>query len=98
MSISQVKLGSTTHDIVAGGITYCTCTTTAAIAAKEATVVSGNFTLFTGATVVVKFTNSNSAASPTLKIGNTNAKPIVLYGSTAAGTTASTTGWAAGAI
>lgn len=98
MPISKVKLGSTTHDIVAGGITYCTCETAAATAAKVATVVSGNFTLFTGATVIVKFTNSNSATSPTLKVGETTAKPIYRYGTTKASSGTTTTGWVAGAI
>ena len=98
MAISKIKLGNTTHDIVAGGITYCTCGTAAATAAKVATVTSGSFTLFTGAVVVVKFTNANSVASPTLNVATTGAKPIVRYGTTAASTGTTTTGWVAGAI
>ena len=98
MSISKVKIGNTTHDIIAGGITYCTCSTDAGTAAKVATVASGNFTLFTGATIIVKFTNSNSVASPTLNVANTGAKPITRYGTTAASSGTTTTGWVAGAI
>lgn len=81
MAISKVTISDTTHDIVAGGITYCTCATAAETAAKVATVVSGNFSLFTGAIINVKFTNSNSVASPTLNVANTGAKAIYWHGS-----------------
>lgn len=81
MSISKVKISNTTHDIIAGGVTYCTCDTAANTAAKVAIVVSGNFTLFTGAIVNVKFTKSNTIASPTLNVANTGAKAIYWHGS-----------------
>ena len=53
-----------------------TCSTAAATAAKEVTI--GNFKLYTGAWVVVKFNNTNSAAvaSLTLNVDGTGAKPI----------------------
>ena len=98
MSISKVKIDNTTHEIIPNGITYCTCDTAEGTAAKVATVVSGNFSLFTGARVVVKFTNKNSASSPTLNVGGTGAKPMRRYGSTAMGTDATTSGWIAGAV
>ena len=63
------------------GIAYATCSTASATAAKVA--VCTGFKLTTGATVLVKFSNTNSAASPTLNVNSTGAKPIVAYGTTA---------------
>ena len=53
-----------------------TCSDAAATAAKTVTI--GNFKLYTGAWVVVKFSNTNSAAvaSLTLNVDGTGAKPI----------------------
>lgn len=61
-----------------GFVTYCTCTTAAATAAKEATVDSGdsNWTLRKGTIVAVKFSYSNTASSCTLNVGGTGAKQI----------------------
>jgi len=56
------------------------------------------FTLIEGTTVHIKFTHNNTVANPTLNINGTGAKPIVQYGTTAAGTASETTGWYAGAI
>ena len=98
MSISKITIGGTTHDIVANGLTYCICSTAADTVAKEATVASGNFSLFTGATVIVKFTYANSIAAPTLNVNGTGAKPIYRYGTTTASTGTTTTGWVAGAV
>ena len=61
------------------------------------------FSLETGVTIHVKFTNANTASSPTLAVkysssSTTAAKPIVQYGTTAAGTAEDTTGWKAGAV
>lgn len=52
------------------------CTVAASAAAKTVTI--GNFKLYTGAWVVVKFSNTNSAdvASLTLNVDGTGAKPI----------------------
>ena len=63
------------------GIAYATCSTASATAAKVA--VCTGFKLTTGAAVLVKFSNTNSAASPTLNVNSTGAKPIVAYGTTA---------------
>lgn len=69
-----------------------TCDTAASTAAKVATL--GGFTLETGAVVAVKFTNANSASSPTLNVDDTGAIPIKRYGTTAVNTYM----WAAGAV
>lgn len=76
---------------------YGVCDTVAATAAKTVTVGS-TFVLATGAQVVIKFTNSNSVASPTLNVNSTGAKPIVMYGTTATNTETTTNGWVAGAV
>lgn len=53
---------------------YGICSTTAATVAK--TVDITGFTLFTGATILVKFTYTNTAVNPTLNINSTGAKSI----------------------
>ena len=80
---------------------YCTCSTAAATAQKDATVADSctfndNY-LVTGVTVHVKFTNSNTHATPTLKVGTATAKQIMAYGTTKPGTTA-TASWYAGSV
>lgn len=55
---------------------YANCTTAAATAAKTASITTGTFTLETGTRVTVKFTNQNTANSPTLNINSTGAKNI----------------------
>ena len=73
---------------------YGVCSTAAATAAKTVTIdFSGTLSLFTGLTVRVKFSNGNTAASPTLNVNSTGAKSIVYGNSFAAGS-----GWTAGAI
>lgn len=55
---------------------YGVCSTAADTAAKTVTV-SGNFSLVTGAQVVVKFTNGNTVSTTvTLNVNNTGAKTI----------------------
>ncbi|MDE6724525.1 MAG: hypothetical protein K2J79_02875, partial [Ruminiclostridium sp.] len=56
------------------GLVYGTCSTAAATAAK--TVALTGFVLATGAAVIVKFTVTNIAASPTLNVNSTGAKAI----------------------
>lgn len=63
------------------GIAYATCSTASATATKVA--VCTGFKLTTGAAVLVKFSNTNSAASPSLNVNSTGAKPIVAHGTTA---------------
>ena len=58
--------------------------TTSAVAAKTVTLdVSGTVTLFTGLTVRVKFTYTNTASSPTLNVNSTGAKAIYIGGAAA---------------
>ena len=76
---------------------YGICSTAAGTAAKTVTVGS-TFSLVEGAQVVVKFTNNNSASSPTLNVNSTGAKPIYRYGTTAASTSQASSGWRAGAV
>lgn len=54
---------------------YGVCNTAVDTAAKTVTV-GGNFSLVTGAQVVVKFTNGNTANPSTLNVNNTGAKNI----------------------
>lgn len=75
---------------------YGVCGTAAATAAKTVTV--DGFELVTGAMVIVKFTYANSVESPTLNVNGTGAKPIRRYGTTAASTGTTTSGWIAGAV
>lgn len=79
------------------GIPYAVCSTEASTNAKVVNDVP-NFELKTGAIIIVKFTNSNSVASPTLNINGTGAKPIYRYGTTTANTGTTSTGWIAGAV
>ena len=59
-----------------GNITHFgTCSTAAGTAAKV--VSCSNFTLATGARIIVQFTVTNTAASPTLNVNSTGAKAIV---------------------
>ena len=68
--------GSATYDIRELFPHIGNCTVAAAAAAKTVTI--GNFKLYTGAWVVVKFSNTNTAdvASLTLNVDSTGAKPI----------------------
>ena len=96
--IAQTSVGGSTYSLASTA--YCTCATAAATAAKVA-YVQGNstatFALITGITIHVKFTNANSASSPTLNVNGTGAKAIKRYGTTAAGTSSSNS-WAAGSV
>lgn len=79
-------------------VRYGVCDTAAATAAKVVSVNSGsNFNLVLGATIFVKFTNTNTIANPTLNVNNTGAIPIKLYGTTAASTSTNSS-WYAGSI
>lgn len=81
-------------------IFYGTCDTAAGTAQKAVTLSASNtsnFVLETGATVFVKFTNSNTVGSATLKVGSTTAKTIYRYGTTAPGSSTSTS-WEANSV
>lgn len=55
---------------------FGTCSTAAATAAKTVSVTSGTFSLEAGARVTVKFTNANTAGTPTLNVNSKGAKNI----------------------
>ncbi len=57
---------------------YGVCSTAAATAAKEVSCTS--FDLVTGARIIVTFSNTNSAANPTLNVNGTGAKAIQYRG------------------
>ena len=77
---------------------FGSCSTAAATAAKTVTLDdSMTFTLAKGASVFVKFTNSNTVASPTLAVNGTTAKAIMRYGSTAPSSSAASS-WQAGSV
>ena len=61
-------------------VIYCTCSTAAATTQKSVTVSRGTFTLTAGAKVCVKFTYTNTADTPTLKVGSSTAKNIKYIG------------------
>lgn len=86
---------NTLQDTVIGNTSYGTCSTAAGTAAKEVTI--SDFVLATGATVKVKFTNSNTVSAPTLNVNNTGAKAIKQFGTTAVGTDVFNS-WSAGGI
>lgn len=92
-AINSLKYGDNTYTFT---LPYGECGTAAGTAAKTVTI--DNFSLETGAAILVKFTNKNSASSPTLNVNSTGAKAIKIYGTTNASTDESTTGWAAGAV
>lgn len=84
------------NNVYAFTLPYGVCSTAAGTAAKTVTV--DNFSLEEGATVIVKFANTNSASSPTLNVNSTGAKPICRYGTSAVGTGQTSSGWRAGAV
>ena len=65
---------------VNSAIPYGTCSTAAGTAEKAVTV-PGTFSLITGARVIVKFTVTNTASSPTLNVNSKGAKAIYYRGS-----------------
>ena len=95
-TISKVTAGGATHLIASSA--YGICSTAAATAAKTVNFTDDQaFTLIQGETIHIKFTNTNTVASPTLNVKGTGAKPIHRIGGTAAGTTVADS-WAAGEI
>lgn len=78
---------------------YYVCNTGAAMVNKLATALDTglpNFEVKAGVSVIVYFTDTNSATNPTLTLSNDTTSsqlPIMQYGTTAAGTAAATTAW-----
>ena len=93
--IGKINPGNGTNYAL-GSTAYGYCETAGDTAAKVVDMTG--FELVTGATIFVKFKNANSAASPTLNVNSTGAKPMYRYGTTAMSTTSGTNGWTSGAI
>ena len=55
---------------------FGTCSTAAATAAKTVSITTGTFSLEAGARVSVKFSNANTASTPTLNVAGKGAKNI----------------------
>jgi hypothetical protein len=85
------------EDVGVFALPFGECATTDTDPNKIVTV-QGDFALEKGAMVVVKFTNKNGIAAPTLNVNDTGAIPIKIYGTTQASTGTTTTGWVAGAV
>lgn len=60
---------------------FGTCLTSASTSAKTVSITTGTFTLEAGARVTVKFSNANTAGTPTLNVNSTGAKNIYSKGS-----------------
>lgn len=75
-AINSLNFNNNTYTFT---LPYGTCSTAAGTAAK--TVDVDNFSLEMGARVLVKFTITNTAASPTLNVEGTGAKAIYYRGS-----------------
>ena len=70
-NISSIKISNTNF----AARPYGTCSTAANTAAK-AVVMSDFSELFTGASIIVKFSYANTASSPTLNVNSKGAKTI----------------------
>lgn len=73
---------------------YCICSTSPNVAEKIASVVSGSFSLEAGVAVDVKFSQTNTATAPTLNVGDTGAKRIMINSSNSVAANA----WISGTI
>ena len=92
--ISEVNINGASHKI--GSTLYGTCDTAANDPVKA--IDLPDFTKFVrGVTIRVKFTNSNTAADPTLNVNNMGALPIYRYGSVKPGNIVETS-WNPGAV
>lgn len=80
-----------------GAIPYGVCSASGGTVAKTVTVSPALEELTTGAVILVKFDNANTASNPTLNVNGTGAKRIYRYGTTAPGTAAYSS-WNAGAV
>lgn len=64
-----------------GTMLVAACSTPAATTRKAAALMGGSLSLRAGASVSVVFREANAAASPTLDVGGTGARPIMCNGS-----------------
>lgn len=81
VKVYGMLLSAYINSLMKGGIPFATCSTAAATVDKVASC--SGFVLETGAAVLVKFSNYNTAASPTLNVNSTGAKAMVCAGTTA---------------
>ena len=91
---AQNGSSTVTHAIASTAYGYCE---TAANEAAKAVDMTG-FKLIEGVTVHIKFKYGNTAASPTLNINSTGAKPIREYGTTVVSSNSLANGWEANAL
>ena len=63
-----------------GQMLYAVSETAEAVPDKTASIAKGTIALKPGVTVAVRFTNANTAASPTLNVNNTGAKAVFTQG------------------
>lgn len=95
--VEKISIDNVAHSLASTAYGYCETAAGTQIKNVEMT----GFQLIEGITVHIKFANNNTASNPKLKFNSeadANAKPIVQYGTTAAGTTAQTNGWYSGAV
>lgn len=92
--VSRINPGNGTYYAI-GSMAYGVCETAAGTAAK--TVDMTGFVPLAGATIHVKFVNSNTASNPTLNVNSTGAFAIRRYGTTVPSNTAKTS-WQAGSV
>ena len=95
-TVTPNNIGAATEN---HGIYYGTCASASADVEKVVTLTDATgFSLTEGAVVIVKFTNTNTASSPTMNVNSTGAKPLCRYGSTTIGTATTTSAWYAGSV
>ena len=83
------------NDFVPTNVIYGECSDSASTVTKN--VYYSPFTLTEGATIHIKFTYTNTASSPKLRVNNSTAAYMYLYGTTKVGTTVATS-WPAGSV
>ena len=83
----------------ATNIAYATCSTSGSTAAKVVTLSGNtNWSLTTGSKIMIYFSSTNTASSPTLNVNSTGAKSITYNGSTISSTTNLTFGGYSGRV
>ncbi len=72
----KVLYGDGDWKLITGGAFYGTSTTAGNVAAKVVTTEDSNFALKTGADIIIKFANDDTAGAITLAIDGETAKPV----------------------
>lgn len=81
-STAQAATANAVKKAFDNGVFRASCSTASSTAAKTVTAPTG-FALNTNTLIAVSFTNTNTAANPTLAVGSTGAKSIRYYSSRA---------------